>query len=181
MKFLIIFLVHSLLFDCIAPLHDYYSPLQLNQLRSMLKSKFQTRRLGEQLRDQFREQFGEKFREKFTELQLGERLRNVFSRGDQLTSSMDSPIDGPLEISPVKERINDKFVKRLMSRPDRIESRVLLDFLADPSIFVTMLSSLEQMYMTFPFGFLLKPIVNFFRVPNRRRKRSPFFIDKPFK
>lgn len=175
MNFLIIFLVHSLLFDCIAPLHDYYNQLRLDQLRSMLKSKFRTRRFGE-----FREQFGEKFREKFGD-QLGDqfrrRFRDVFSRGDQLEGS----VDVPLEISPVKERINDKFVKRLVSRPDRIESRVLLDFLADPSIFVTMLSSLEQMYMTFPFGFLLKPIVNFFRVPNRRRKRSPFFIDKSFK
>ena len=141
MKFLMIFLIHSLLFDSVAPFYGYHSPLRLDQLRSLLKSKFRSH--------QFRERF-----------------RDAFQRGGQLESSSQ-------QSSPVKERINDKFVKRL-SRPDQIESRILLDFLADPSIFVTMLSSLEQMYMTFPFGFLLKPIVNFFRVPNRRRKRSPF-------
>ena len=132
MNFLIIILIHSLLFDCVAPLYAPYAPLTIAQLRSLLKSKFRSQRL----------------------------FRDAFQRGDH-------PENGPF-----RERINDKFVKRL-SRPDPIEPRILLDFLADPSIFVTMLSSLEQMYMTFPFGFLLKPIVNFFRVPNRRRKRSP--------
>lgn len=74
-------------------------------------------------------------------------------------------------VRPINERVNDKFMKYL-NPSDQLEGRILLDFFADPSVFVTMLSFLEQMYLTFPFGFLLKPLVNFFRVPNRRRKRS---------
>ena len=83
------------------------------------------------------------------------------------------------ERRPIKERINDKFIRNFNpNRLDQLEARLFLDFIADPSIFVTMLNSLEQMYLTLPFGWLLKPIVNFFRIPNRRRKRSSLTLNK---
>lgn len=47
-----------------------------------------------------------------------------------------------------------------------------MDFLADPSMFVTILHSLEVAYWSLPFGFVLMPIINFFRVPNRRMDRK---------
>ena len=90
-------------------------------------------------------------------------------------SSLNNKFSTEFRIVPtIKERINDKFIRfsDQPGRPESLEPRILLDFIADPSIFVTMLSLLEQMYLTVPFGFLLKPVVNFFRVPNRRRKRS---------
>lgn len=80
-----------------------------------------------------------------------------------------------------ESRINDKFIRYSDDyHIDHLEPRVLLDFIADPAVFVTMLNHLEQMYLTFPFpfGILLKPIVNFFRVPNKRRRRSLFLIKK---
>lgn len=68
-------------------------------------------------------------------------------------------------------RINNKFLKY---KSNELEPRILLDFITDPSVFVTMLNQLEQMYLAFPFplAIILKPFINFFRIPNRRRRRS---------
>jgi hypothetical protein len=52
------------------------------------------------------------------------------------------------------------------------ESRMFFDFLLDPSMMVTILHSLEMAYWSLPFGFLLMPLINFFRVPNRRRSAA---------
>lgn len=65
---------------------------------------------------------------------------------------------------------------KISARSMKIEPRQLealspkrfFDFITDPSLLITVLHSLEVAYWTFPFGFLLKPIINFFRVPNRR-------------
>lgn len=52
--------------------------------------------------------------------------------------------------------------------PAAIQPRRLFDFITDPSLLITVLHSLEVAYWTFPMGFALSPIINFFRVPNRR-------------
>lgn len=49
-----------------------------------------------------------------------------------------------------------------------VQPRRLFDFITDPSLLITVLHSLEVAYWTFPLGFALSPIINFFRVPNRR-------------
>ena len=54
---------------------------------------------------------------------------------------------------------------------DAVSSRGLFDFMTDPSLVVTILHTLEVAYWTLPLGFLLMPIINFFRVPNRRNGR----------
>lgn len=51
---------------------------------------------------------------------------------------------------------------------ESLSPKRFFDFITDPSLLITILHSLEVAYWTFPFGFLLKPIINFFRVPNRR-------------
>lgn len=56
------------------------------------------------------------------------------------------------------------------------EPRLTLDFMLDPSLFVSILHSLEVAYWTLPFGFLLIPILNIFRVPNRRAVRISDFL-----
>jgi hypothetical protein len=63
---------------------------------------------------------------------------------------------------------------------EQLSPKRFFDFLTDPSLLITVLHSLEVAYWTFPFGFVLTPVINFFRVPNRRsldaksgrRKRS---------
>ena len=59
---------------------------------------------------------------------------------------------------------------------ESLSPKRFFDFITDPSLLITILHSLEVAYWTFPFGFLLKPIINFFRVPNRRSldSSSPF-------
>ena len=54
---------------------------------------------------------------------------------------------------------------------DAVSPRFIFDFLTDPSLVVTILHTLEVAYWTLPLGFLLMPIINFFRVPNRRNGR----------
>jgi len=54
---------------------------------------------------------------------------------------------------------------------DPFSPRFIFDFLTDPSLVVTILHTLEVAYWTLPLGFLLMPIMNFFRVPNRRTTR----------
>ena len=54
-------------------------------------------------------------------------------------------------------------------RHDKIEKRSITAFVTDPALLVTILHSLEIAYWTLPFGFILTPIINLFRMPNRRR------------
>lgn len=54
-----------------------------------------------------------------------------------------------------------------------------LDFLADPSLLVTILHSLEIAYWSLPLGFVLMPLINFFRIPNRRRMLSSYAPSSP--
>lgn len=54
-------------------------------------------------------------------------------------------------------------------RHDKIEKRSITAFVTDPALLVTILHSLEVAYWTLPFGFILTPIINLFRMPNRRR------------
>jgi hypothetical protein len=66
---------------------------------------------------------------------------------------------------------------------DVMSSRALFNFITDPSLAVTILYTLEIAYWTLPLGFLLMPIINFFRVPNRRigrlrRMDNNFFDDR---
>ncbi|KAI1307216.1 hypothetical protein HDE_00828 [Halotydeus destructor] len=56
--------------------------------------------------------------------------------------------------------------------PVSFSPRRLFDFLTDPSLIITILHSLEVAYWNLPGGFLLMPVINFFRVPNKRRRRS---------
>ena len=51
---------------------------------------------------------------------------------------------------------------------DAVSPRRLFDFVTDPSLIITILHSLEVAYWSFPFGFMLMPVINFFRVPNKR-------------
>lgn len=51
---------------------------------------------------------------------------------------------------------------------EQLSPKRFFDFLTDPSLLITVLHSLEVAYWTFPFGFVLTPVINFFRVPNRR-------------
>ena len=62
-------------------------------------------------------------------------------------------------------------VLKLLSpqRHDKIEKRSITAFVTDPALLVTILHSLEVAYWTLPFGFILTPIINLFRMPNRRR------------
>lgn len=62
-------------------------------------------------------------------------------------------------------------VLSLLSNPrhDKIEKRSITAFVTDPALLVTILHSLEVAYWTLPFGFILTPIINLFRMPNRRR------------
>lgn len=62
-------------------------------------------------------------------------------------------------------------VLKLLSNPrhDKIEKRSITAFVTDPALLVTILHSLEVAYWTLPFGFILTPIINLFRMPNRRR------------
>lgn len=58
---------------------------------------------------------------------------------------------------------------RLQSRMDSIQPRSSITaFVTDPALLVTILHSLEVAYWTLPFGFIMKPIINLFRMPNRR-------------
>lgn len=61
-----------------------------------------------------------------------------------------------------------KITKRQTSAIQAISPRRLFDFITDPSLLITVLHSLEVAYWTFPLGFVLTPVINFFRVPNRR-------------
>jgi len=61
---------------------------------------------------------------------------------------------------------SSKADKRIIS--EQVSPRRLFDFVTDPSLIITILHSLEVAYWTFPFGFLLMPVINFFRVPNKR-------------
>lgn len=56
---------------------------------------------------------------------------------------------------------------------ESLSPKRFFDFITDPSLLITVLHSLEVAYWTFPFGFLLKPVINFFRVPNRRSLETP--------
>ena len=53
-------------------------------------------------------------------------------------------------------------------RQPSIEPRSITAFVTDPALLVTILHSLEIAYWTLPFGFILTPIINLFRMPNRR-------------
>lgn len=55
---------------------------------------------------------------------------------------------------------------------EAVSPRRLFDFVTDPSLLITILHSLEVAYWTFPFGFLLMPVINFFRVPNKRNGKD---------
>jgi len=52
--------------------------------------------------------------------------------------------------------------------PPKIKPRSITAFVTDPALLVTILHSLEIAYWTMPFGFILTPIINLFRMPNRR-------------
>ena len=68
-------------------------------------------------------------------------------------------------------RVAEKKAVRSDSMPsiESLSPKRFFDFLTDPSLLITVLHSLEVAYWTFPFGFILTPVINFFRVPNRRR------------
>lgn len=55
---------------------------------------------------------------------------------------------------------------------EQLSPKRFFDFLTDPSLLITVLHSLEVAYWTFPFGFILTPVINFFRVPNKRSLES---------
>lgn len=76
------------------------------------------------------------------------------SRGDISTSAID--------VSRVLRFLQSK------SAP-KMEARSITAFVTDPALLVTILHSLEVAYWTLPFGFILTPIINLFRMPNRRR------------
>lgn len=78
------------------------------------------------------------------------------------------------ECASTKREIFIASGKQNIDRIDGPESRLTLDFMLDPSLFVSILHTFEVAYWTMPFGFLLMPILNIFRVPN---KRSARFVD----
>ena len=81
---------------------------------------------------------------------------------------------------PSEDNLNQ--LLRLLPRPrDKIQARSsLIPFLTDPALLVTILHSLEIAYWTLPFGFILSPIMNLFRIPNRRMDTgdAPHFVPK---
>ncbi|KAF7491062.1 hypothetical protein SSS_08334 [Sarcoptes scabiei] len=85
-----------------------------------------------------------------------------------LSSASPKSIDG-FGIDP---KIWTKFLPHLRARIDKIEPRSGLSritaFVTDPALLVTILHSLEVAYWTMPLGFLLNPLINLFRIPNRR-------------
>ena len=63
----------------------------------------------------------------------------------------------------------------LPKKHHKIDKRSITAFVTDPALLVTILHSLEVAYWTMPFGFLLQPIINLFRMPNRRSDTSSGF------
>lgn len=107
-------------------------------------------------------------------------------------SSQDSP-SHPTLLHLLKRRaatqsvVPSHDVTTTLQRRDQFEARTSLeqlspkrffDFLTDPSLLITVLHSLEVAYWTFPFGFILTPVINFFRVPNRRSSDSVRFAER---
>jgi len=122
--------------------------------------------------------------------------------GVQSITSITTTPSNP-QASPLTARINHQPVERqdvtsaitsrsgkaivhhrdIQPRSGSIESlspKRFFDFITDPSLLITVLHSLEVAYWTFPFGFVLSPIINFFRVPNRRRSLEDKQTWKPF-
>lgn len=48
----------------------------------------------------------------------------------------------------------------------------------DPQVWIAIIYTLESVFMSVPFGFIIGPLANFFRVPNRRKKRSVQYHDR---
>ncbi|KAI2797851.1 hypothetical protein RDWZM_000882 [Blomia tropicalis] len=68
--------------------------------------------------------------------------------------------------------------KRLISQGRSFNT--ITAFVTDPALLVTILHSLEVAYWTLPFGFILSPIINLFRMPNKRSYiGGPFSAKKP--
>lgn len=86
-----------------------------------------------------------------------------------LTTKPSSPRS--FKFDPTAYDLN-RVMKLLGSSRDKIEPRGLTAFVTDPALLVTILHSLEIAYWTLPFGFILTPIINLFRMPNRRLGRD---------
>jgi hypothetical protein len=73
-------------------------------------------------------------------------------------------------LTPNRRTTQERSVRSdAMPSMESLSPKRFFDFLTDPSLLITVLHSLEVAYWTFPFGFILTPVINFFRVPNRRR------------
>lgn len=86
---------------------------------------------------------------------------------------------GLLDAAPIGDQL--KILRNLLPpKQDKIEARnTITAFITDPSLLVTILHSLEIAYWTLPFGFILTPIMNIFRMPNRRRNDDqPIQLDR---
>ena len=67
---------------------------------------------------------------------------------------------------PVK-RMGD-FTSMIDKKEGQSLFSTITSFVTDPALLVTILHSLEVAYWTLPFGMVVKPIINLFRIPNRR-------------
>ena len=74
--------------------------------------------------------------------------------------------------------VSSSLINKLLVNQRAQSRQSPLDFLTDPSLLVTILHSLEVAYWSTPLGFVLMPIINFFRVPN---KRSSHYNPETFK
>jgi len=72
-----------------------------------------------------------------------------------------------IEVGKLREKL-----LQIFRRKDVAQRRQLLDFFADPSLVVSILHTLEVAYWTLPFGFILTPLLNLLRMPNRRSSRN---------
>ena len=85
---------------------------------------------------------------------------------------LEHPERRALTRSPAAVELLPKAERRSGPQPrtslEQLSPKRFFDFLTDPSLLITVLHSLEVAYWTFPFGFVLTPVINFFRVPNRR-------------
>lgn len=86
--------------------------------------------------------------------------------------SLDSSSTGlKLTLNGLVRQLSDReIIKSLINGRQTASPRLTLDFLADPALFVSILHTLEVAYWSMPLGFLLMPIINFFRMPNKRRQ-----------
>lgn len=105
-----------------------------------------------------------------------------------LSSRIPQLIKSPAELQPNHLQVpsttlnrrttQERTVRSEMPSLESLSPKRFFDFLTDPSLLITVLHSLEVAYWTFPFGFILTPVINFFRVPNRRRSLQLTMAEK---